>query len=107
MLALPCNDHYPVSMSKAFHCFIPPALKMLAVMMCNAAFLAFPTCYSCVCVQGTGDDSDGPNDGQDDIENDFEEYEDVRGSPESLARLSKGWVAYLVVVLPPSEELST
>lgn len=64
------------------------------------------TCSSCDFVQGTDAGSDEANDGQDDIENDFEAYEDVRGNPEILARLSKGWVAYLVVVLPPSDQLS-
>ncbi len=38
-------------------------------------------------------------DGQDDVENDFEDYEAFANDPAMLSRLSKGWTAYLVAVV--------
>lgn len=38
--------------------------------------------------------------GQDDIENDFEEYEELANNPAALSNLSKGWTAYIVAVVP-------
>ena len=38
--------------------------------------------------------------GQDDIENDFEEYQAIMNNPAMLSSLSKGWTAYLVAVVP-------
>ena len=39
-------------------------------------------------------------DDQDDVENDFEEYENIVNDPVMLSNLSKGWTAYVVAVLP-------
>ena len=38
-------------------------------------------------------------DGQDDVENDFEDYEAIASDPAMLSRLCKGWTAYLVAVV--------
>ncbi len=51
-------------------------------------------------MQGTDDSAE---DGQDDVENDFEEYESIANNAAMLSRLSKGWTAYLVAVLPATE----
>ncbi len=50
-------------------------------------------------MQGTDDSAE---DGQDDVENDFE-YESIANKAAMLSRLSKGWTAYLVAVLPATE----
>jgi hypothetical protein len=38
-------------------------------------------------------------DGQDDVENDFEDYEAFANNSAMLSSLSKGWTAYLVAVV--------
>ena len=52
--------------------------------------------------QGTEHDPDVDADknGQDDIENDFEDYDEIAANSAMLARLSRGWTAYVVAVVP-------
>ncbi len=46
------------------------------------------------------DTAESPETGvQDDVENDFEDYEAFANDPAMLSRLSKGWTAYLVAVV--------
>ena len=43
----------------------------------------------------------GPEiDREDEIENEFVDYKDIAHNFDMLARLAKGWTAYLVAVLP-------
>ena len=48
-------------------------------------------------MQGT-DDADA---GQDEVENDFEDYQDLASNPTMLSKLSKGWTAFIVAVVSP------
>lgn len=51
-------------------------------------------------LQGTEQElGDSPTNRQGDIENEFEIYDDIKNDSRLLARLSKGWTAYLVAVL--------
>ena len=58
----------------------------------------------CLALQGTehrpGDDSD--TDTQDETENEFVDYAEIANNSEMLAKLSKGWTAYIIAVLPAS-----
>jgi hypothetical protein len=51
----------------------------------------------CVWIQDAAESPE--TDGQDDVENDFEDYEAFASDPAMLSRLSKGWTAYLVAVV--------
>ncbi|KAL3137735.1 hypothetical protein ABBQ38_005000 [Trebouxia sp. C0009 RCD-2024] len=52
------------------------------------------------CMIGTEQElGDSPTNRQGDIENEFEIYDDIKNDSRLLARLSKGWTAYLVAVL--------
>ena len=53
-------------------------------------------------MQGT--DNAAPDKGQDEVENDFEDYEDIANDPAMLAKLSKGWIAFIVAVVPPAAD---
>ena len=51
-------------------------------------------------MQGT--DNAESDKGQNEVENDFEDYEDVANDPAALAKLSKGWTAFVIAVVPPA-----
>lgn len=50
------------------------------------------------CMIGTGD----ADAGQDEVENDFEDYQDLASNPTMLSKLSKGWTAFIVAVVSPA-----
>ena len=54
-------------------------------------------------MQGTESDatSESETDGPDAIENDFQDYAELVNNSAMLSKLSRGWTAYLVAVLPP------
>ena len=52
-------------------------------------------------LQGTQEEpGDSHTDNPGEIENEFEDYDNIKNDSRLLARLSKGWTAYLVAVLP-------
>ncbi|KAL0053618.1 hypothetical protein WJX82_008407 [Trebouxia sp. C0006] len=70
---------------------IPEVLEMLQ----EAGFAEVHVWMRCMI-----DAAESPEtDGQDDVENDFEDYEAFASDPAMLSRLSKGWTAYLVAVV--------